>query len=137
MYPSLPFDFVVFGIAISFQGSADSRRAWRDKVRAAAMEKLPEGHFLLDMPLTVTIYLFPRDTMRGDIDNRVKPILDAMKQLVYEDDEQVNRLVVQKFEMERRMEIGEAGRIAPSLKAAIDGEGPAVYIRVSDDLRGE
>lgn len=36
--------------------------------------------------------------MVGDVDNIVKPILDALSKFIYVDDHQVERLVVQKFE---------------------------------------
>jgi len=36
--------------------------------------------------------------MTGDVDNIVKPILDAMTKFIYVDDQQVERVVVQKFE---------------------------------------
>ena len=41
--------------------------------------------------------------MTGDLDNRVKPILDALSGPVYIDDRQVDRLVVQRFRAIRRL----------------------------------
>ncbi len=72
--------------------------------------------------------------MIGDIDNIVKPILDAMTPVIYLDDAQVERVVVQKFEPERIFSF-----LAPSaaLKEALDAEGAAVYIRISDNPHEE
>lgn len=79
--------------------------------------------------MAVTLYYYPDGPMIGDIDNIIKLTLDAMSQHVYVDDEQVERVVIQKF---------EKGRIfafqAPSetLVACMLGPKPALYIRVSN-----
>jgi len=69
--------------------------------------------------------------MQGDIDNIVKPVLDALCRHVYFDDQQVERVRVQKFEPDRIFRFS-----APSemLSAAIQGDKPLLYIRLSDDL---
>jgi crossover junction endodeoxyribonuclease RusA len=99
--PKLPFEFLVQGTAISLQGSSDSKRAWKATIQEAARAAMPEGAWLLTDPIAVTLYIFPAAQMQGDVDNRVKPILDAMVRCVYIDDEIVERVVVQKFEPER------------------------------------
>lgn len=92
---------------------------------------MPEGYWLLTEALAVTIFIFPNAIMQGDIDNRVKPILDAMTQCVYSDDVLVERVVVQKF---------EPGRIFPfqdpseRLAEALVADEPIVYIRITDNL---
>jgi hypothetical protein len=68
--------------------------------------------------------------MQGDIDNIVKPILDAMERHIYLDDRQVERVVVQKFEP------GSVYQFAlPSvvLDMALSHDKPVLYIRLSDD----
>ena len=68
--------------------------------------------------------------MRGDLDNVVKLILDALKSHIYLDDQQVERLVVQKF---------EPGNVFPfsqpsgTLATALAEENPVLYIRLSTD----
>ena len=95
---------------------------------------MPEGSWLLTDPLAVTIYIFPDGQMAGDVDNRVKPILDAMTRCVYDDDELIERIVVQKF---------EPGKIFPfqnpseALLATLEGPKPVLYIRITDDLHEE
>ena len=122
-------------MAVSHGARSASRNAWQDKVREAAHDKLPEDYFALDSPVTVTIYFFPQGEMAADIDNCAKPILDAMTAKIYIDDKQVDRLVVQKFEPERPLEIAdEPTECLASALAAID---PVVYVKVSADLRGE
>lgn len=136
MFPDLPLEFVVYGTAVSHLAKeSSSREKWRQKVRDAAKEVLPEGHFLLENPVAVTIYFFPQAEMKADIDNCTKPILDAMSRFVYADDSQVDRIVVQKFEPERPLEVrGDPTEILATALAAIE---PVVYIKVGTDLRGE
>lgn len=93
---------------------------------------MPEGSWLLSEPLAVVIYIFPRALMRGDIDNRVKPILDAMVRCVYSDDEIIERLVVQKFEPGGLYSLRSP---SAALLAALEVEDPVVYIQISNDLQ--
>lgn len=134
MEPPLPFEFIVAGTAISLQGSSDSKRVWKETIQAAARAALPEGSWLLTDPLAVTIYIFPGVAMQGDVDNRVKPILDAMVRCVYSDDEIVERVVVQKFEPERIFAFQDPSAI---LLSALEAEEPVVYIRVTGDVHEE
>ena len=85
--------------------------------------------------MAVTIYFFPQAEMLADIDNCAKPILDALGHFIYVDDKQVDRIVVQKFEPERPMEIMDEP--TESLAMALAADRPIVYIRVGTDLRGE
>ena len=68
--------------------------------------------------------------MRGDLDNIVKPILDAMARHIYIDDRQIHRILVQKFEPESVFTF-----IEPSERfaQALSGKRPVLYVRVSND----
>ncbi len=132
--PVLPFEFVVPGTPLSLGAKAGSRATWKQTIRDAAKEVLAEGYWLLSKPLAVTIYIFPRGEMRGDVDNRVKPILDAMVRCVYDDDEIIERVVVQKFEPGRVFAFQTPSRV---LLSAIEAEDPTVYIRITDDVHEE
>ena len=136
MFPDLPLEFVVPGTATSRGAKrAASRERWQESVRDAAKKVLPAGHFLLDTPVAVTIYFFPQAEMQADIDNSAKPILDAMSRLIYLDDRQVDRIVVQKFEPGRPFEIRDEP--TDCLAVALAAEDPIVYIKVKEDLGGE
>lgn len=132
--PDLPFEFTVAGTPLSLQASARSKAAWKKAIREAAKQALPEGYWLFTEPLAITIYIFPRAEMQGDVDNRVKPIPDAMVRCVYDDDDIVERFVVQKF---------EPGRVFPfqsptgALLSAMEAKYPTVYIRITDDVHEE
>ncbi|MES2445251.1 MAG: RusA family crossover junction endodeoxyribonuclease [Pseudomonadota bacterium] len=130
-----PLEVVLPGIPVSSQSkTARNREAWKQRVASAARLRQLETYelgFLDDRALDVTIYYFPSDPMEGDIDNIVKPIVDAMIGVAYLDDKIVERVTVQKFEPEGGWEF-----LAPSdrLAFALDIEPPVVYIRVNDDL---
>lgn len=134
MTPALPIEFIVRGTAISLQASGQTREAWKARIRAAGATVVPPGSWALTDRVAVTIYYFPEGEMVGDIDNIVKPILDAMSPFIYVDDRQVERVVVQKFEPER---IFSFSAPSPALVDALAVEGPAVYIRVSENPHEE
>jgi len=133
--PPLPLEFVVEGVAVSWQSSARSKNEWRKKVQQAAARGLPEYSWTLERPVCVTIYLFPKaPRIEGDIDNYAKTVLDALKSRVYRDDSLVERLVVQKFLAEAPTRFDDP---SDALLEAMGADAPTVYVRISDDLSGE
>ncbi|MBO0903968.1 RusA family crossover junction endodeoxyribonuclease [Jiella sonneratiae] len=132
--PPLPLEFIVHGTPTSLQGSARSRDEWQRRVRRAALAGLPVGGWLLSQPLAATIYIFPAAPLAGDIDNRVKHILDAMTRVVYLEDAQIHRIVVQKFEPDAIFQFANASQC---LAEALMSTDPVVYVRITDDLHEE
>lgn len=65
--------------------------------------------------------------MIGDIDNIVKPILDALRPGVYLNDRQVERVWVQKFEPGGLPAFSDP---SPRLLEALEREKPLVYVRI-------
>lgn len=63
--------------------------------------------------------------MQGDIDNILKPILDALNKVLYPDDRQVERILVQKFEPRRVFEFANPSN---TLERAIASQRPLVYV---------
>jgi Holliday junction resolvase RusA-like endonuclease len=129
-----PIDFAVEGTAVSQQGAPDSRERWKVRIAERArsrLRELTEWAWLDDRRLGVTILYFLNERMQGDIDNIVKPILDALSGVLYPDDRVVERVLVQKFEP-------EAGRDVPvwsqQMAIALVAPSPTVYIRVEDHL---
>jgi Holliday junction resolvase RusA-like endonuclease len=126
-----PFEVVIVGAARSLQASATSKQAWKTHIRQRVSELLPEGAWATIENVHVTIYYFPDAEMDGDIDNIIKPILDAFSGPIYIDDRQVERIVVQKFEPDR-FDQNLSIFIEPSeaLAGAIGLIGPRVYIKI-------
>jgi crossover junction endodeoxyribonuclease RusA len=126
-----PLEFIVGGTPVSVQGRRrESLQQWQRRIIEASRNVLPEGHFASEQPISVTLYYFPSDPMQGDIDNIVKPILDAMSRHIYLDDHQVERLVIQKFEPGGAFSFSSPSSI---LLDALNRPRPALYIRLSDD----
>ncbi len=78
----------------------------------------------------MTLFYFPATEMQGDVDNIVKPILDALAQHIYYDDKQVERVWVQKFEPGRVFNFAKPSEV---LSEALSGEKPLLFIRLGDD----
>ncbi|MBY6138816.1 RusA family crossover junction endodeoxyribonuclease [Leisingera daeponensis] len=132
---TLPLEFMVSGTPVSLQGSPKSKSAWKQEVRKAVHATVPEGAWLFEHKISVTIYDFPADTPAGDVDNIVKVILDAMNGTVYADDNQVARVAVQRFLPEEVANFTDPPNVVA--KAMAIGDPPFVFIRVSDDPIGE
>ncbi len=80
--------------------------------------------------MSITLYYLPKEPMQGDVDNIVKPVLDALSRHIFIDDRQVERVLVQKFEPGNVF-----GFVRPTetFAEALAGEKPVLYVRVSND----
>jgi crossover junction endodeoxyribonuclease RusA len=126
-----PLEFVVAGTPVSLQAKRrESLDQWKGRIVEASRSVLPDSHFATDDPLAITLYYFPDSEMQGDIDNIVKPILDALGRHIYMDDRQVQRVLVQKFEPGNVFGFTQP---SPMLGNALEQPKPALYIRLSDD----
>ena len=74
-----PIEFLVKGTPVSLQAKRpESREEWKEWVKAASATVIPQPHFASDGRMSVTLYYLPKEPMQGDVDNIVKPILDAL-----------------------------------------------------------
>ena len=103
-------------------------------MRLAALDRIRDMDVsgLLDQrPLALTIHYFTTAPMEGDIDNIVKPIMDALRFVAYLDDKDVERITVQRFDASFSWTfVGPSRQLATALGAAR----PMVYICIDDDL---
>ena len=98
----LIIDFCVLGTPASFRSKPRSRQRWRDKIIAAIQPKWAIEKNPLNTDVNVQVmYLYEGHPL--DLDNMIKPILDAMTGIIYEDDVQVTKITTQ------RKKIGSAG----------------------------
>jgi len=129
-----PFEVIVQGTPISLQGSRDSKERWKATVKTAGQDRAhatDEIGFLYPTPVALTIFYLPAAPMAGDVDNIVKPIMDALINVAYPDDRLVERIIIQKFEPGFDWEFVDP---SDQLAAALEAAPPVVYIKVVDDL---
>ena len=99
----LPFEFVIDGPPVSRQGSSRSRNRWTNEVRRVAREHWgPESPYTGEVNVTITNYFYGS---AADVDNVAKPLLDALKGVVYADDSQVSDLLSRKRDRNRELHI--------------------------------
>ncbi|WP_158743811.1 RusA family crossover junction endodeoxyribonuclease [Acidisphaera sp. L21] len=128
---AFPLEFIVPGTPVSLQVKRqESKNLWKERVRQASYNALPDGHFATASALAVTLFYFPSGEMTGDIDNIVKPILDALNKHIYLDDRQIERIWVQKFEPGRIVRFKDPSAL---LGQAFAGKRPSLYIRLGND----
>ncbi len=91
------FEFVRLGIACTVQTRNKSRLDnYRRDLRRIALGLWDGNTAPVVLPVRVVIsYYYTSDVL--DVDNIIKPILDALNGLVYQDDLQVVRVVSQKM----------------------------------------
>lgn len=131
MEPDFPLEFIVPGTPVSLQTKRlEAKIQWQQRIKDASFSVLPEGHWVTDRSISITLFYFPDAIMQGDIDNIVKPILDAFNKHIYFDDSQVERVVVQKFDPGK---IFKFTNPSDTLESALLGNKPLLYIRMSTD----
>jgi len=82
-------EITIKGPPVSQQTKRRSRlQEWKADVAEAALSQIPHEFTITDEEVSVTITYFYEDES-PDVDNIIKPIQDALKGIVYYDDEQV------------------------------------------------
>jgi len=125
----LPFEFTIEGPPVSQQTRRRERLVpWRAAVRTAAEDLWPSGSIPLDQELSLTIAYF-YEGAPTDVDNIVKPILDSLKGLVYEDDRQITDLISRRRPLAGlfRIEV-----ISPILAEALNRGREFLYVRITE-----
>lgn len=136
MEPDFPMEFLVKGTPVSLQASSRSgaKDDWKDRVRQASLTEAGRGKWATTERLAATLFYFPAYEMPGDLDNIVKPILDALMPQIYLDDSQIDRLVVQRFKPENIFPFSSP---SDKLLKAMQTAKPVLYVKLSKDLLEE
>lgn len=125
----MPFEFVVYGTPRSHSAaSTASRRLWQEHVRRAAMAALPANATPLEEPLVFRLLYVYVNERTADLDNIVKPIQDALKNLVYVDDLLVSDLVASVRSKANVLPPVES----PLLEKGLKGDSDFVYILIDN-----
>jgi len=122
----LPFEFLIPGPAVSQQTRRQAhRRAWIERVRRHAARDW-ESEAAENEPVALTLtYLHGEGA--GDLDNLAKPVLDALKGLVFRDDGQVTDLVLRKRNLSATLRIENP---SPLLSSGFDLGSPFLHVLV-------
>ena len=123
---SIPFELTVYGIPVSQQTRKRERlREWRQDIGSAAKREWTGGPSDSG-PLMVTItYVY--DDIPLDVDNIPKPILDALKQVIFSDDSQITDMLCSKRKLDAELKIET---FSPVLNEALARSTPFVYVKV-------
>jgi crossover junction endodeoxyribonuclease RusA len=122
-------EFIVSGIPISTQASSRSKTRWKGEVSAAALSTLSDERALVADPVRVTIVYFYVSTDL-DLDNIIKPIVDALKGVVYIDDFQVVNISAAKRDLSGTLVLTDA---PPSIieRLAVTADNPQDFVFVA------
>lgn len=92
----IPFEFIIQGPPVSQQTRNRSLlRDWKNRVRFEAQRKWPSGNPPTQKEIEIRITYFYED-VSPDVNNITKPIQDALKGLIFEDDRQIVNLTCRK-----------------------------------------
>ena len=106
----IPFEFVLFGPPVSQQARRRRLvRGWTNEVkRVSRIHWGAETPFDGNVMVTIT-YFFEGASL--DVDNIPKPILDALKGVVYSDDSQVTDLLCRKRDLSDDLRIQQPSAV--------------------------
>jgi len=107
----LPFQFVIAGPPFSAQ--SDNREAladWQLRVQAVAATEWAGPVFRGKVHVVVTYY-HEGETARLDNDNMIKPILDALEGVVYDNDRQASYIEVRSLNLKRAARLRRVGAV--------------------------
>jgi hypothetical protein len=101
----LPFEFVIEGPPVSQQTRRRARRrAWIQEIRGVIIDRWPADEPPALGPIRVIVtYVYAEVAV--DLDNLAKPVLDALKGLVYQDDGQITDIAMRKRDVARDLRI--------------------------------
>jgi crossover junction endodeoxyribonuclease RusA len=125
----LPFEFTIPGPPVSQQTKNRANlQAWKAMVHAQATARWPpaDAPHLEAVKISVT-YFHDGPAVRLDDDNLLKPIQDALNNLVYVDDRQITDCNVRKTDLNGRF---VARGISPILAEAFSNGQEFLHVRI-------
>ncbi len=124
----IPFEFVVAGSPVSQQTRRkELLREWMQTVQQVARQGwVAEPPLAGAVAVTIT-YFYDSDLL--DVDNIPKPVLDALKGIVYDDDRQVSDLLCRKRDLSEELVIQNPSTTL--LDSLHDGQ-PLLHVSVAE-----
>lgn len=123
----IPFAFIITGKPVSLQTNNRAKlQEWKAKVGQAAAEAMPIEMQATSEPVQVIITHYCI-TQISDLDNIIKPIVDAMKILVYVDDRQVTDLTVKRRQIK---EFADVSGISSEIAEALAAGQEFIYVKI-------
>lgn len=104
MEPDFPVEIFVNENPRSLQGGARGLGDWKTRLAARLRQRLPEMAFLTDAPVRFVLRWFPDGEDFADLDNVLKPIIDASVGVLLTDDSQVQSIVADVYPPSRTPE---------------------------------
>ena len=95
----IPLEVVIERTPLSQQADSRHLRAWRLEVQNVVEQEWDAAPPFAGEVMVVITYFFKGEAL--DVDNMPKPILDALKGMVYVDDDQITDLVCRKRDRDR------------------------------------
>ena len=130
---TLPFEFVIGGPPVSQQTRRRERvREWTAEVEDAARKTWDTEPPVAGAIMVTIAYFF--DGTPFDVDNIPKPILDALKGMVFNDDVQVFDLLCRKRDINENLQIQNP---SPELIEYLRESKQVLHISVADVLNRE
>jgi Holliday junction resolvase RusA-like endonuclease len=125
----IPFEFEIPGRPVSQQARRRSRvHEWTQRVNQIASSAWTAQHS--QPAATAAILLFYLyDEVRLDADNIVKPILDGIMGIVFDDDSVVSDIVIRRRCL---ADVVQSDAVSSTLAAAFDRSEEFIYVRVED-----
>lgn len=124
-----PFEFLIRNRPVSQQTRYRERlREWKEFVRAEALRQWPKHRLPVSHPICVTlVYLY--DEAALDIDNILKPILDALQGIVFPDDSIVTDAISRRRQLRGPFDLS---RVSPLFAEGFSYGGEFVYVHIGD-----
>ncbi len=124
-----PFEFVIDGPPMSAQSHNRKRlEEWKLKVAAAAAQLWTGPVFHAKLRVVVTYY-HDRESAGLDADNMIKPILDALIGVVYDDDRQATHITARSV----RLVDGRAPNFIPLLRGEFTRGRDFLHVWIEED----
>lgn len=127
---ALPFEFVINRAPVSQQARRrELVRQWIRSVRDAAAQRWDAEPPFEGVVSVVITHFFKNNDAQMDVDNIAKPILDALKALVFSDDVQVIDLLCRKRQLGYNLRIHHP---SPELEEYVGWNEEFVHIIVAE-----